>query len=220
MDMSSYNPSDDSDPATPPPGILVDDVLGILAAVGPKALDPYILAHHLREPIGKVFLEVGTDPQEIVNYVQRHWQRRFLAAVAPLSDDYADPAVSPLEALTDLMLLRLEICSSVKGQRHAHLPHILASHLYGEALWSLPMGCPSVALLQKACCSMLSLCNLALTGPYGLLRQKGLMILYVTCLDVWAHDTSPGYQHTMATMAKRLGWLETPFPQIWSRDTA
>ena len=132
------------------------------------------------------------------NAILRAFSARIDAAV--LAGDAGDlGAESPRDRLFEVIMRRLDVLSA-----------------HRKAAWSIiraSLGNPAAAL-QGLCLTqasmrwMLEAAGIDSAGRIGLLRTKGLMLLWLDVLRVWHSDESEDMARTMAHLDRRLALAE------------
>lgn len=109
--------------------------------------------------------------------------------------DFADSAEPYRERLLDVLMRRFEALSSSKPAIRSILRDLGADPL--TTLCSLPALANSMAW-------SLEVSGIRAAGPIGMLRIKGLGMIYLSALRVWLDDESPDHSATMARLDRDL----------------
>lgn len=117
-----------------------------------------------------------------------------------VDEAFADPDIPVRERLQELLLLRFEAMTPYKAGIAA-----LLQDLPGDPMLAA-RGLPA---LGRAMTATLKDAGLHGGGPCGLLRVKGLSLVYLATLRVWLHDDSPDLAATMRALDERLLRLES-----------
>ena len=114
--------------------------------------------------------------------------------------DFADAGEPCRERLLDVLMRRFEVLSPNK-QAIRSILHDIGSDP-ATALCALPAFANSMAWSLEAS-------GIRATGIAGLLRIKGLALIYLSALRVWLHDESPDMSGTMARLDRDLRRAES-----------
>jgi AcrR family transcriptional regulator len=115
--------------------------------------------------------------------------------------DRSSPASdgSARDRLFDVLMRRFDALSPHKSAVRAIASGMMTAPLFG--LRALPRFMASMA-------HMLEAAEIDTTGPDGLLRVKGLAIIYLRTIRIWFTDDTTDHGRTMAALDKGLGWAE------------
>ncbi|MFO1127902.1 MAG: helix-turn-helix domain-containing protein [Rhodospirillales bacterium] len=121
--------------------------------------------------------------------------RRMLAAPAGSPANISPGTESPRDRLFDVVMRRFDM---LQQHRAAYL----------RLMRELPFDPPAMALLlrrlRRAMRWMVEAAGLPASGAAGFVRRRGLALIYLDCLRVWATDDSPDMARTMATLDRAL----------------
>jgi hypothetical protein len=111
------------------------------------------------------------------------------------------PAIegSARDRLFDVLMRRFDALAPHKSAVRAIANGMMRAPLFG--LRALPRYMASMA-------RMLEVAEIDTAGPNGLLRVKGLALVYVGTVSVWFTDDTTDLGQTMAALNKGLGWAE------------
>ncbi len=88
-------------------------------------------------------------------------------------------------------------------------PHKAAVRAIASGMMTVPLfGLRALPRYMASMAHMLAVAGIDTTGTDGVLRVKGLALVYVTTLRVWFTDDTADLGQTMATLNKGLGWAE------------
>ena len=129
----------------------------------------------------------------------RDVDRQMMLAMPAQTPDPTNPDSANLpvkDILFDLMMERFEIMNQDRG---ALVPII-------TSFTPDPLDILIYALrLRQSLGLMLKAANLPDTGLRGMIRRKGLMVIYLLALRVWLKDDSPDLSSTMVRVDQLLG---------------
>lgn len=106
---------------------------------------------------------------------------------------------SARDRLFDVLMRRFDALSPHKSAVRAIASGMMTAPLFG--LRALPRFMTSMARMLEAA-------KIDTTGPDGLLRVKGLALIYLRTVRVWFIDDTADLGQTMAALNKGLGWAE------------
>ena len=109
--------------------------------------------------------------------------------------DFADSEEPHRERLLDVLMRRFEALSGHKAAIRSILRDLGADPV--SALCAVPAFANAMAWSLEAA-------GVRAVGPVGLLRIKGLGLIYLSALRVWLDDESPDHSATMARLDRDL----------------
>ena len=124
------------------------------------------------------------------------------------SHDFADSNEPCRERLLDVLMRRLDVLSANKPAIRSILRD------FGSDPATLICSLPA---LTKSMAWSLEAAGIGASGPLGLVRIKGLGLIYLSALRVWLEDESPDMSATMARLdrdLKRAEALVTAVPGL------
>jgi AcrR family transcriptional regulator len=171
------------------PDHVIDTAMKLAAEGRWRDLSLAEIAEAAKLPISKVY-PVYASRQAILDA----FVRRIDAAVLAESDS-EDPEGSARDRLFDVLMRRFDALDPYKD---------------AVATVAFDQACDPLAALASACqlrrsmALMLEAAGLASGGPRGVLRIKGVALIYLAALRVWLRDESEDKARTMAALDKQL----------------
>ena len=123
--------------------------------------------------------------------------------------DFADSEEPYRERLLDVLMRRFEALSASKPAIRSILRDLGADPV--TTLCSVPAFANSMAWSLEAS-------GIRAAGPIGLLRIKGLGLIYLSALRVWLEDESPDHSATMARLDRDLRRAEALISALPGRN--
>jgi AcrR family transcriptional regulator len=171
------------------PDHLIDAALGLAAAGRWGDLSLAEIAEAAGLPISKVY-PVFSSKQAILEA----FSRRIDAAV--LDEGDPEPAEgSARDRLFDVLMRRFDALDPYKEG--------IGNLLFDQVRDPLTALC-SLMPLRRSMALMLEAAGLSSSGLRGVVRLKGLSLIYLTALRVWLRDDSPDKARTMAVLDRQL----------------
>lgn len=152
------------------------------------------VAGEAKVPLSQVY-GVFASKAAILAGFSRQIDGQTLAAL-----DEAAAAAPPRERLFDVLMKRFDAMG----------PHKEAvAGILGDSLTDPLAVLCGLAQLGRSMAWMLEAAGINSAGPLGLVRTKGLAVIYLSTLPVWFRDESPDMARTMAYLDKRLRQAES-----------
>lgn len=171
------------------PDHVIDAALGLAAAGRWGDLSLAEIAEAAGLPISKVY-PVFSSKQAILDA----FSRRIDAAVLTESDP--DSAEAPArDRLFDVLMRRFDALDPYKEG--------IGNLLFDQMRDPLAVLC-SLIQLRRSMALMLEAAGLSSSGLRGVVRLKGLSLIYLTALRIWLRDDSPDKARTMAVLDRQL----------------
>lgn len=171
------------------PDHVIDAALGLAAAGRWGDLSLAEIAEAGGLPISKVY-PVFSSKQAILDA----FSRRIDAAVLTESDP--DSAEAPArDRLFDVLMRRFDALDPYKEG--------IGNLLFDQMRDPLAALC-SLIQLRRSMALMLEAAGLSSSGLRGVVRLKGLSLIYLTALRIWLRDDSPDKARTMAVLDRQL----------------
>ncbi len=151
------------------------------------------IASAAKLPLSEVY---GTFPSKtaILAAFSRQLDAEILAALD------ADATEAPVrERLFDVLMKRFDALNPHKGA---------IANILGDSCADPLAAFSGLAPLDQSMAWMLEGAGIGTQGPLGLVRIKGLSMIYLSALVVWLRDDSPDMAKTMAYVDKRLRQAE------------
>lgn len=171
------------------PDHVIDTALGLAAEGRWPDLSMAEIAEAAGLPIAKVY-PVFSSKQAILNA----FARRIDAAVLAESDAEAAEG-SARDRLFDVLMRRFDALDPYK--------EAVGNLLFDQARDPLAVLC-SLIQLRRSMALMLEAARLSSSGLRGVLRIKGLSLIYLAALRVWLRDDSPDKARTMSALDRQL----------------
>ncbi len=171
------------------PDHVIDAALGLAAAGRWGDLSLAEIAEATGLPISKVY-PVFSSKQAILDA----FSRRIDAAVLAESDP--DSAEGPArDRLFDVLMRRFDTLGPYKEG--------IGNLLFDQMRDPLAALC-SLIQLRRSMALMLEAAGLSSSGLRGVVRLKGLSLIYLTALRIWLRDDSEDKARTMAALDRQL----------------
>ena len=194
-------PTRKSKPKTPPPGdsrdAVIDAAMARIARDGWRRLSLADVAGDAGVPLADVLIPFPTK-YDIVNAFQDRIDARMLAA----ADDHAaagDAGIGIRDRLFDLLMERFD----------ALAPHRAAMAEIAKDSLCDPAALRFLPRMARTMARVLAAAGVNDAGPCGLLRAKGLALVYADAFRVWLGDDGADQAKTMAALDKGLRRAET-----------
>jgi AcrR family transcriptional regulator len=171
------------------PDHVIDTAMKLAADGRWRDLSLAEIAEAAKLPISKVY-PVYASRQAILDA----FVRRIDAAVLAETDS-EDPEGSARDRLFDVLMRRFDALDPYKDA--------VATVAFDQARDPLA-ALASACQLRRSMALMLEAAGLASGGPRGVLRIKGVALIYLTALRVWLRDESEDKARTMAALDKQL----------------
>lgn len=186
---------------TPPPGdprdAVIDAAMARIARDGWRRLALADVAADAGVPLADVLTPFPTK-YDIVNAFQDRIDARMLAA----ADTHAasgDAGIDTRDRLFDLLMERLD----------ALAPHRAAMAEIAKDSLCDPAAIRFLPRMARTMARVLAAAGIDASGPCGLLRAKGLALVYADAFRVWLGDDGADQAKTMAALDKGLRRAET-----------
>lgn len=176
------------------PKHLIDTALQLAAERGWRDLSLAEIAEAARLPLSQVY-PVFPSKQAILEAFSRHIDAEVLAAEETDAEDG-----SARDRLFDVMMCRFDALQPYKAG--------LGNLLYDHARDPLAALCGARQLLRSMAV-MLETARIPSSGPRGLVRTKGLALIYLASLRTWLRDESTDMAKTMASLDGYLRRVES-----------
>lgn len=175
------------------PKHIIDTALTLAAERSWKEISLNHIAAAAKLPLSEVY---GSFPSKtaILAGFSRQIDVDMLAALD------ADAAQAPVrERLFDVLMKRFDALNPHKGA---------IANILGDSCADPLAAFSGLAPLGQSMAWMLEGAGIGTQGPLGLVRIKGLSMIYLSALVVWLRDESPDMAKTMAHLDKRLRQAE------------
>ena len=175
------------------PKHIIDTALSLAAERRWREISLNHIARAAKLPLSGVY-GVFTSKTAILAAFSRQLDADMLAALD------ADAAEAPVrERLFDALMKRFDALNPHKGA---------IANILGDSCADPIAAFSGLAPLGQSMAWMLEGAGIGTQGPLGLLRIKGLSMIYLSALVVWLRDDSPDMAKTMAHLDKRLRQAE------------
>ena len=175
------------------PKHIIDTALSLAAERRWGEISLNHIARAAKLPLSGVY-GVFTSKTAILAAFSRQLDADMLAALD------ADAAEAPVrERLFDALMKRFDALNPHKGA---------IANILGDSCADPIAAFSGLAPLGQSMSWMLEGAGIGTQGPLGLLRIKGLSMIYLSALVVWLRDDSPDMAKTMAYLDKRLRQAE------------
>jgi AcrR family transcriptional regulator len=176
------------------PAHIIDTALTLAAERGWAEISLNHIARAAKLPLSEVYGLFASKTAILAAF-----SRRLDAEILATLD--ADATEAPVrERLFDVLMKRFDALNPHKGAIANILRHSCADPL--AAISGLaPLGRSMAWMLEGA--------GIGTQGPLGLVRIKGLSMIYLSALVVWLRDDSSDMAKTMAHLDKRLRQAES-----------
>ncbi len=175
------------------PRHIVDTALTLAKERGWAEISLNHIARAAKLPLSEVYGVYGSKTAILAAF-----SRQLDADMLAAPDDDA-PEAPVRERLFDVLMKRFDALNPHKDAIANILRHSCADPI--AAISGLaPLGQSMAWMLEGA--------GIATHGPLGLVRIKGLSMIYLSALAVWLRDDSPDMAKTMAYLDKRLRQTE------------
>lgn len=178
-----------SDPAT-----MLDRALALIAEHGWAASSLSAMAGAAKVPFAE-FYEHYPSKASILQALSRRADRAMLAAVDGRAAD--EPA---RDRLFDALMRRFEALNSHKAAIRAIMRDLACD--------PVTLACRGGSF-RRAMALALEAADISASGLRGLVRVKGLAVVYLDALRVWLGDDSGEMEKTMAALDRRLRQVES-----------
>jgi AcrR family transcriptional regulator len=179
-------------PPDDPRDAVIDAALARIARDGWRRLSLADVAADAGVPLADVLIPFPTK-YDLVNA----FQDRIDAAMLAGADAHAasgDAGIDPRDRLFDLMMERFD----------ALAPHRPAMAEIAKDSLGDPAALRFLPRMARTMARVLAAAGLDATGPCGLLRAKGLALVYADAFRVWLGDDGADQAKTMAALDKGL----------------
>ena len=191
------------------PKHLIDTALGLAAERGWRDLSLAEIAEAAKVPLAKAY-QVTPSKEAILDGFARGIDAEVLGDETMEQDWVADQS-SARDRLFDVVMRRFDALDPYKAA--------VATIAYDEA--RDPMSAVAGACrLRRSMALMLEAAGLATGGVRGVLRIKGLALIYLATLRVWLRDESADKARTMAALDTQLRRTEALVLRLRGRRPA
>ncbi len=126
------------------------------------------------------------------------YSRKVSADILAASGDFSEED-SPRDRLFDVLMQRFDAAAPYKAGLKAVLEGVRFDPVLG-----LTLACTLPSAMKRT----LQAAHIGTSGAPGILRSKGLAVIYLSALRVWVTDDSPDMAKTMPHLDKALGRAE------------
>ncbi len=191
--------------AADPAEAVIAAALGLAAERGWRSLSMTDIATAAGLSLGET-LRVFPSKTALLNGLIRRTDDRVLAGTAG-----GDEGESARDRLFDVLMRRFDALVPYKAGLCRVVRDTACDPL--AMLCHLPrLGCSMALMLEAA--------GIGSTGPEGMLRTKGLIVVYANAFRVWLADDSPDMAKTMAALDNGLRRAERLAELCWGRRRA
>ncbi len=167
---------------------LLDAALAMIAADGWRSATMGEIALRGGVALADLYALFPSRPHLLAALLART-DRRVLAAPV------ADATENPRDRLFDVLMRRFD---ALQPHKEAYL------RLMRELPFDPPAMLALLLRLRRAMRWMVEAAGLSASGAAGLLRTRGLALIYLNALRIWAGDDSPDMARTMAALDRDL----------------
>ncbi|NQW00305.1 MAG: TetR/AcrR family transcriptional regulator [Rhodospirillales bacterium] len=178
-----------SAPKADPAGTIIDSALALAVTRGWRYVTLQDIADRAAIPLAEL-QQVLPAKSALIGLMIRTIDERVLAAWEPAGD-----AETPRERLFDIFMTRFEQLIPFRDGIAALLSDSLC-----DPLAAARQFCNVRASIKR----MLAAAQIPTAGPFGEMRTKGALVIYLSVFRIWLRDDSEDLSKTMAALDKAL----------------